>query len=40
MRWLVLWWGWMKLQAMVDGGEAERRRQKRRHRKSQIRGEV
>jgi hypothetical protein len=38
--WLVLWRGWMKLQAMVDGVEAERRRQKRRHRESQFRGEV
>ena len=38
--WLVLWRGWMKLQSMVDGVEAERRRQKRSHRKSQFRGEV
>lgn len=27
--WLVLWRGWMKLQSMVDGVEAERRRQRR-----------
>jgi hypothetical protein len=29
-----------RLQAMVDGVEAERRRQKRRHREYQFRGEV
>ena len=27
--WLVLWRGWMKLQSMLDGAEAERRRQKK-----------
>ncbi len=38
--WLVLWRGWMKLQSMVDGVEAERRRQKRRQSRSQIHGET
>jgi len=32
--WLVLWRGWMKLQSMVDGVEAERRRRKRRENRS------
>lgn len=27
--WLVLWRGWMKLQCMLDGAEAERRRQRK-----------
>ena len=27
--WLVLWRGWTKLQSMLDGAEAERRRQKK-----------
>jgi hypothetical protein len=27
--WLVLWRGWMRLQSMLDGAEAERRRQKK-----------
>lgn len=27
--WLVLWRGWIKLQSMLDGAEAERRRQKK-----------
>ena len=38
--WLVLWRGWMKLQSMVDGVEADRRRQKRRQSRSQIHGET
>lgn len=37
--WLVLWRGWMKLQSMVEGVEAERRRRKRREKMSQFRGE-
>jgi hypothetical protein len=38
--WLVLWRGWMKLQLMVEGVEAERRRQKRIQENSQNREET
>jgi len=38
--WLVLWRGWMKLQIMVTGVEAERRRQKKLLRELENRGET